>query len=504
MSWQELTKIALLGTENSTFSAHTLQSLQAQGIDINKEAPLILAESAALFAQMRKAGFLLENFAGPMPEAAPVSGEKYGSLKTVRHLNLILEGKFTAVLPEFIQHLLESGKVFPAEQLPSLMQHPSVNQYWEMLEQVIGEGGRWLLSQHPEWRKRIENAENHNWQTGTKEERISLLQHLRRSDPVQALEMLQSTWEQEDFRDKAAFLNQMEWGLSMDDEDFLEKCLEEGRKEVRLEAAKLLALLPDSSFVNRMYSRAMTFFRWNSAGLNVHIPDEMIDGAMDDGLLKVHPAWQGGAKAGYLGQVAGYIPPQHWELFFDKTPAEILKLFALSDWGDTLIKAVAEAVVFHRNKKWLEALVDFWFENENLLPRDSTGIQLLKLVSPRLFNRISIKYIKNGVELPEDTSLVFSLLQQNKARWDDELSRLIVYRIKAWILKAKQPQWQTYHYREYLKMAGIHSNPALLDEFQKDWPRDTYSWAFWEKTVEEMLNTLLFRQEMIAALQERD
>ncbi len=76
MPWQELTKIALLGTEHSTFSEAALQTLQAQGIDVSKEAPLVLAEGAALYAQLRKAGFRLEDFTGQLPQVAAAKGEK--------------------------------------------------------------------------------------------------------------------------------------------------------------------------------------------------------------------------------------------------------------------------------------------------------------------------------------------------------------------------------------------------------------------------------------------
>ena len=86
MSWQELTKIALLGTENTTFSNETLQALQALGIDVSKEAPLVLAEGAALYAQLKKAGFRLEAFTGELPKASEISGSKVCELLKTPYL----------------------------------------------------------------------------------------------------------------------------------------------------------------------------------------------------------------------------------------------------------------------------------------------------------------------------------------------------------------------------------------------------------------------------------
>ena len=501
MPWQELTKIALLGTENSTFSGQTLLTLQAQGIDMGKEPPLVLAEGAALYTQLRKAGFQLEDFSGELPEEAEAASEKNCSLKSSHHLQLILDGKFAAVLPEFIFHLLGNEKIFPTEHLPALLQHPAVNQWWELVQPAIGPGGRWLLRQHPEWRLRLESPEDFNWNTGSREQRLALLRHLRKSDPGQALELVQSTWQQEDYRDKAAFLGEMEWGLSAADEDFFEKGLGEGRKEVRQEAAKLLALLQGSRFVERMYGRAHDCFNWKANSLRINIPDAVSDDAVRDGILKIHPGWKGGAKAGYLGQVVSVVPPERWELFFEKTPGEVLKLFAHSDWAGTLLRASAEAAVFHRNEKWLEALLEFWFENENSpLWNSPVGSQLLELAPASVVNRLAIQAVKNQAGLPEESSPVFRLLQNNTAPWGNELTTLIVRRFQEWILKSKQPHWQTFHYKEFLKMAGLRCAPGLFEDLQKGWPTGSHLWAFWEKPVEEMLNVVLFRQEMMAEL----
>ncbi len=501
MPWQELTKIALLGTENSTFSGQTLKTLQAQGIDVEMEAPLVLAEGAALHSQLRKAGFQLEDFTGELPEVAAAANEKKCSLKSSQHLQLILEGQFGAVLPEFIHHLLLSGKVFPTEHLPGLMRQPGAKNYWEKLDSAIGAGGYWLLSQHPEWRQWLENASDFDWQTGSRDQRLTMLRNLRKSDPGRALELVQSTWSEEDYRDKAAFLSEMEWGLSSADEDFIEKCLEEGRKEVRQEAAKLLALLPESRFSERMFSRAVACLKWGAEGLGIQIPDQVSEAAVKDGVLKIHPGWKGGAKAGYLGQVVSVVPPERWEVYFEKTPSEILKLFSQTDWAGTLLRATAEASIFHRNEAWVEALLEYWFENESSpLWNAPFGNQLLELAPAEVVNRLAIRSIENYPGLPEESSPVFKLLQNNAAAWENTFSKLLIRRFQEWILNSRQPHWQTFHHKEYLKMAALRCHPDLLGDLQKGWPVDSHLWALWEKPVEEMLNAVLFRQEMVTEL----
>ena len=89
MPFKELARIALLGTENAVFPDKLLQEAKAFGLEIDQEPPLLLAEVAAVFSQIKKAGFLLEDFKGDLPDAANGTDENDCSFKSVRHLQLI-------------------------------------------------------------------------------------------------------------------------------------------------------------------------------------------------------------------------------------------------------------------------------------------------------------------------------------------------------------------------------------------------------------------------------
>ena len=57
MHWNELVKLALLGTDRSSLSPAMKAELQGYGIDTDKEITEVILESAALYAPLQKAGY---------------------------------------------------------------------------------------------------------------------------------------------------------------------------------------------------------------------------------------------------------------------------------------------------------------------------------------------------------------------------------------------------------------------------------------------------------------
>ena len=79
------------------------------------------------------------------------------------------------------------------------------------------------------------------WADGEQAERRALFERLRRSDPAAARELLERTFAEETWEDRAAFVAALAHGLSDADEPFLEAALDDSRKPVRNAAATLLA-----------------------------------------------------------------------------------------------------------------------------------------------------------------------------------------------------------------------------------------------------------------------
>lgn len=158
--WQELNKTALLGTERRPLPPETLDQLQKLGIVTTHAAPTVLLDSAALVGQMRKAGKVLPNFIGNLPEPTLVSEENFCNRISIRHLELILNGPYKKALPEFIFLAAKANQILPPEYLPAFFQESMRNKkLWETILPIIGNHGHWLLRQNPNWNRLVKRME---------------------------------------------------------------------------------------------------------------------------------------------------------------------------------------------------------------------------------------------------------------------------------------------------------------------------------------------------------
>ncbi|MEM1122497.1 MAG: DUF5691 domain-containing protein, partial [Bacteroidota bacterium] len=255
MLWEELVKLALLGTDRSTLSPDVKAQLQAYGIDTDKEITEVVLESAALQAPLQKAGFQPIKWEGE--DLAKSSEEELAncSPKSANHLNLILNGRYPFALTEFVQTIADHRKYLPHELLPELLDKCIKDEtLWEKLRPIIGSRGNWLIQLNPTWQPLAMTVSEEKWELGTKEERVAMLKMLRQQAPTEGLQLLLSTWAEDGLSEKVALLKCLAVSLSDMDEVFLEECLDFPRKEIRDNAAKLLGQLPNSQLQQRIFA----------------------------------------------------------------------------------------------------------------------------------------------------------------------------------------------------------------------------------------------------------
>jgi hypothetical protein len=500
MLWQKLTKAALLGTENNQLEEPTLQRLAALGVDTHQESPLLLANGISLLSLMRKAGFQLVDFQGEIPVAAAKALSH--TPKALHLLHLMLTGPHGDVLQEYLGLLKKAGMTLPASELPALMGQREITTTWEEVEPLLGEDGHWLLRQHPEWSKLLEDPTQYNWQTGSRQERLKMLTFWRKQSPKFALELIQSSWELDPPSEKAAFLAILQTNLSLADAPFLEACLNEKRKEVRQVAAILLAKIPGSALSVRMEARTAQVLAIRNNCLQVNLPEEPDEAAQRDGIQKLAPDWQGGAKASNLGQLVSRINPTYWETHFKMPPFEVVAMFQKSDWWQTLRQAIVAAIVFHQERKWAELLAEQLLKDGSMTYTSIPQLDaMLELLSSGDAHRLAMLQLHENAELPSHYSIPFYLLLANASDWPNELSLLIINKFRKEIYKDYRQFWQMQHLQEWLKLLGLRCNPSLYDQLQTGWTNTDVQWRYWEKPVEEMLARVLFRWELSMELQ---
>ena len=283
-------KVALIGTDLSEISDGTKDALQKFGVDTKETSAKVLLEGAAIFSQMQKAGYEAQSFKGKLLEPCELGNTKICSKKSTDHLAQILNGMYEDVLEEFIQYLIHYKKSLPPEMLPELFEKcRSDKDLWKQIRFAIGERGYWLIQQNPDWEFLNGKANVENWEIGTKDERLAILQFLRSKNPALALEKIESTWKEDDLKLRVAFVKMLDSNLSLADEDFLEKCLDDKRKDIRREAAHLLSKLEGSKLIDRMVERVKGMITIKSRAakkekIDISLPDILQEEMIRDGL----------------------------------------------------------------------------------------------------------------------------------------------------------------------------------------------------------------------------
>jgi len=507
MIWKNLIKTAINGTDRTELSESTLAELKKLGVNIDDKPANVLLEGATLYAQMRKAGFRPQHWEGEIPLPAPKDATKVCSKKSSDHLAMILNGTYAAALDEFIQHLIENKKTLPPELLPELLEKSKIDKIlWKKLRFAIGERGHWLIEQNPDWHFLTGKPNHVPWEDGTKEERLILLKYLRTTQPDEALEHIESTWEQDDWQHQVEFLKTLEKNISLADEPFLEKCLDAKRKDIRRIAVLLLEKIEGSELLNRMWERLQNLIKLKSRTLKkekleVQLPESCDETMLRDGIDPRKKWSKGGLKASYFAQMFVIIPPAHWESFFGKKSEEIIQIFVRSEWAELLIQASIAATIRHRDENWMKAICDFYFKNYIKQRWEKLEIKgLFEILPDHLFNNYAIEELKDNKEALGNDAPVVVLLQLNKSTWDKNLTLLLMKNLKSIISQNINYGWNYIHYRNILDRAAYGSDSELYDILNRSWANDDNYWTNWGKEIDVFLLVMKFRRDMVLEL----
>ena len=508
MLWNELVKLTLLGTERSNLSPSMIAELQSYGIDTTKEITEVILESAAIQASLQKTGLQPMEWKGQFLEVSRSEELDSCNKKSANHLSLILSGRYAPALEEFVGAMIQNKKCLPPQSLPRLLDKCAKEEaLWQQLKNTIGNRGNWLISLNPAWQKLVVLVSSEKWETGTKTERIAILKQLRNENPQKGLKLLLSTWVEDGLQEKVAFLKCLEIGLSELEEVFLEECLDFPRKEVRDNAARLLSLLPNSHLQKRIFIEIKKAVNLGNneekLGLPIIVLPQLDNKALIRDGINPKKKWKRGNKnTGMLKQMVAVLPPQKWESHLQKTPAEILTFFTKSEWAMMFVEAVAKASALHQTSKWIEAILLFWLENHAKKRWSHLNVNpILDVLPNEVFNKILFQKLKAVQLLPDEHSPLIQLLQKDVYVWEDNLTKIIMEQLKEWMKDNASYSWTGYQYRNVLKRAAYSVNPKMEKSLSQFWFGDSYSWAGWEKDIQQFLTILSFRKEMIQELE---
>ena len=506
--WDDILATAVIGTEQRELKLAArddeLGRLIAQIDNTDREGSLLNA--ASVVALYRSAGVAPPADAHPLPEASARDVASRSNQASGQHLALMLEGEFQGVLPEWLAAMSKARKRVPEEHLPALLDHGHLElSLRRAIVDVIGQRGEWLAAQNPDWYYAIQRDEKDVWETGSRDERLLLLEHLRTTDPTKARDLLATTWPQESAKDRVAFLEKFGTGVNSGDEPFLNEALHDRSVDVRRTARTLLASLPNSDFSRRLKELANQILSFKKpligkARIEVTLPEDPLAWLKANDIEIDSPprnATQSvGPKAWALKEFISLVPVTHWTELWKKTALEIIRAGDENEWRESFALGFLAAARRDRDPAWIEALVFFTATD----PKQPPLIELVAYLPAARLEALSLDALKS--ESAELHSALPLLLAHHSA-WSDQLSRAVVKRIKKRISEGKDnvADWET---KAALKKFARYVSPALYDELAPGWPMESESWSSWSKGVDAFQTLLAFRRDMHRAITEKE
>lgn len=391
---------ALLGTERRPPEWPTLDGAVGAVIARIPREPVekALLQTAGVLGTCQLAGLL-----PPASPQAPTRAEEDTSPQDTRLdllANILVDGP-ERLQAEAFQKLAAIGMRLPHRLLPRALEAGRrITALRPYLLPVLGQRGGWLAGQNQSWAyaagsSDMETPGDDAWQHGSLDQRRRHLTTLRGVDAAKARELVTAALTTEGAKERAAFIECLATGLSLDDQDLLETTLTDKSKEARQTAARLLSSLVESRFAQRMAERLLPLLQSEKKFLRGTVVTLEAPAAYDaawkadlieEAKPKGHPL---GERAWWLFQITRSVPLAWWEAQTGLSPAELLAWVQKSDWKDALLQGWAEAQAAQRRVEWAEA-----FLGTQLPPNGAlTFFDLLETLPPALREAPFLKLI---------------------------------------------------------------------------------------------------------------
>lgn len=491
LDWDELVRRALLGTERDG------SPVSVDGLDASDPETMLLS-AAAMASVFRRAGRDVRAAEKPTASIAPPEDKRVIGDRAVRDaIDLLIEPRYRDLIPEWLEAVAAADLVVSPRLLPALLEMGRrTPKAAARVREVIGHRGFWLASLNPQWRLVVGPAEAKaedvaaQWETASPAERTLLFSQLRATDPAGARERIEATWSVEAARDRAAYIERMETGLSMDDEPFLEAQLDSKSKEVRRAAARVLGHLPESRLAKRMAARALSYVHFEGDRLDVKLPDAVDDAMERDGVVAKAAGEEGGHRAWWLAQICAAAPPSAFVEKYQRSPAELLEVAAASEWRRTVEGGFVTAAVAYRDVTFIEALI----RHRIGLGDDALWNHLPAERRERLFSQLL-----DAARGRLATHRVLAHVPKIEGPWADELSAKVVRAVET--LVSTEDRMAEFQARSVLRDVGKKLAPDAYEALSLVYERIPES-SYWKSALRDGVQTLERRAAMLRALRE--
>lgn len=508
--WQRLAAVATLGTSRAPLPADELwpdASLAQTGA--SPEQTLLRAAVATYIWNLagRRSAVESPAISGATAQINdPASGV---SEAAAWRFGKLVSGDYKDLLPEWLTLAKRNGRTLPPQWVPVALDVLNASMRNEF-SAVLGPTAQWLASQNPDWVLRDASREpsEERWNTGTQEERIAELKALRASDAARARAWIESTWANDPPDAREAFLQALLVGLSLDDEGFLEKALDDKRKGVRLAAAECLSRLPGSALVKRHLARLepLVILEEKKSGLLsglrkrkliVELPAALDKPATRDGIEAKPPAQRKiGERTFWLIQMIESAPPTHWTTRFDCDARTFLEAALTTDYSGEMLAALTGATVRHPDRAWIEALSAAWIEAGGDTHTLGQALASMLTVAAPEHRATLLESQLRGLGTKR-LDVIFVMLQTLDLPWTAPVTKLALDALSSAVRNERQ-QWS--HARNTLDTWAVRCDIHVAETALPELLAICGESSPWRNALEQMNDIVEFRLAMTKEL----
>lgn len=492
-SWSALVNKLLLGTVRSDKPlGELLQQLGEQADDRDPEIELL--DAAAAYSVFKKAAgpvrqAAVNGFSEAPPETAPVCSPGL----TVMVLE-ILEGDHRKAFPELIKIFQKVGLVLPPIALPLIEKRIAVGESTlQHVRGVIGHRGEWYFRNFSGFHPGGPNFAGLEWHTASVPERAGLLSDTG-TETVIKLEWLRSDWEDLYFRDKVQLLEALGPVPDPQLEDFLEYCLDDGRKPVRQAAIRLLKALPGSGLTGRMKNRLKGSVGMENGKIRILKVQPLGKEAKRDGITS-KPVREGlTEEESVCFQLLASVPPSELPATCGLQPGHLGTLWDSGRTGKVFFEGILEALLFHPAPEFSERALKLWLD----WPEDPVwsrfGIhRVLAMADPASIQMVLSRQIRENDHWLECSSPLLQVLETLPAPWQDDLCMLLLQGIRKYLESDELFHWRMPLFSGVLTNLAYGIRPRHLKKVREGWNERAPLWSYYQGDIQRMITTVEFR-----------
>ena len=520
MVWPAVVNTALLGTDRAPLAAPTSGGTLGAAYDAlvraESDAASNLLRVAAAASAYQRCGRTPGRTQEPLPSPCPRDTRPTCSAAAAALLRRILQGEHESLLRTWLTLATRRDVRAPADTIPTVLdlarQDPKLR---PLVRAAGGTRATWLAALNEDWAFAISGDSPDSlaatWETGTGMARMEALQRLRQLDPERARTLLEASWAQEDPTNRPFIVAMLAHGLSLADEPFLERALDDRRKEVRQQAAGLLGRLPSSALMARMVDRAKKLVTLGKStilqrtSIDVAPPDEADASMIRDGVNPKPPAGTGvGEKAWWLAQIVGAVPPSTWSAAWSIEPEKLIRAADGHEWREPLVAGWLTATERFHDGTWARAL---WDNEAVARIEPKWGAPPLEHVFTRAASAEHVDAeLRREITARQDALrgshrvLIAALGWPND--WSDALARTVAKRLKEYAGSDRVSFAGEFGMRALLERCGHAVPVSAAGAFLEGWSEQSDVWSTWASAVDTLASVLRFRIDLHLAFNE--